>query len=188
LGRDIFYNTLKEIVMKNVVLALALAGLMGGASMVYAQETMTDAKIVKLVRTANDGEIDLAKMAKSKADNKDVKDFAKMMIDEHKKNDKDAKDVAKKANVKPEDSTAAKDLKNMAEGKEKELKKFKGKEFDKAYIDQQISMHQQLLDDLNNKLIPAAQSPDVKTYLEATKAHVEKHLSRAQEIQTSLNQ
>ncbi|MBS1971353.1 MAG: DUF4142 domain-containing protein [Bdellovibrionales bacterium] len=175
--------------MKNLVLTLAVAGLMGGASMAFAQaeETMTDAKIVKLMKTANDGEIDLAKMAKSKAENKDVKDFAKQMIDEHKKNEKESKDVAKKAKVKPEDSTASRDLKSLAEGKEKELKNFKGKEFDKAYIDQQISMHQQLLDDLNTKLIPAAQSPELKTYLEATKAHVEKHLSRAQEIQTSLN-
>lgn len=174
--------------MKNLVFSLALMGLVcGGAVKAFAQETLTDAKIVEVMKVANDGEVDLAKMAKSKADNKDVKEFAKKMIDEHKKNDKEVKDVAKKAKVKAQESEASKDLKNMAESKEKDLKNFKGKEFDKAYIDQQISMHQQLLDDLNQKLIPAAQSPELKSYLEATKAHVQEHLSRAQEIQTTLS-
>lgn len=174
--------------MKNLIFSLAAIGLMvGGASSAQAQETMTDAKIVEVMKVANEGEVDLAKMAKSRAEHKDVKDFAKKMIDEHKKSEKEAKDVAKKAKVKAEESTASKDLKNVAKTKEKDLKNFKGKEFDKAYIDQQISMHQQLLDDLNQKLIPAAQSPELKTYLEATKAHVQEHLSRAQEIQTTLS-
>jgi len=174
--------------MRKFALSLAVVGLVNGSALVaMAQETLTDAKIIKLIETAHEGEVDHAKLAKYKAESKDVKDFAKNMIDEHKKSEKEGKDVAKKANVKAEDSTASKDLKNLAETKEKDLKKFKGKDFDKAYIDQQISMHQMLLDDLNQKFIPSVQSPDIKAYLEATKAHVEKHLSRAQEIQTTLS-
>lgn len=187
--------------MKKLVFSLAAVSLIGGGTSALAQtqpqsqpqaqaqsqETLTDAKIVEVMKVANDGEVDLAKMAKSKAESKEVKEFAKKMIDEHKKNEKDVKDVAKKAKVKSEESASSKDLKNMAESKEKDLKNFKGKEFDKAYIDQQVSMHQQLLDDLNQKLIPAAQHPELKSYLEATKSHVQEHLSRAQEIQTTLN-
>lgn len=176
--------------MKKFVFSLAAIGMMSGGTALaqgQAQETMTDAKIVQVMKTANEGETDLGKMAKSRAENKDVKEFAKKMVDEHKKSEKEAKNVAKKAKVKFEESTASKDLETLAKNKEKELKNFKGREFDKAYIDQQISMHQQLLDDLNLKLIPAAQSPELKTYLETTKAHVQEHLSRAQEIQTTLN-
>lgn len=175
--------------MKNIALGLAVVGLVNGSALVaLAQETLTDPKIIELMKTANEGEVDLANLAKSRAEHKDVKDYAKNMIDEHKKNEKDGKEAAKKAKVKSEDSTASKDLENLADAKEKELKNFKGKEFDKAFIDQQITMHKQLIDDLNKKMIPAVQSPEIKAYLEATKAHVEKHLSRAQEIQTKLNQ
>lgn len=174
--------------MKQLLFGMAAFCLsMGGASMAFAQETLTDAKIVRIMKTANDGEIELAKEAKSKAENKDVKDFAKKMIDEHKENEKEGKDVAKKAKVKPADSEVAKTMENDAKTKKKDLKSLKGHDFDKAYIDQQVTMHQALLDDLNAKLIPAAQSPELKTYLESTKAHVQEHLSRAQEIQTSLN-
>jgi len=174
--------------MKRVLLSLLVIGLIGGTAPVWAQEALTDAKIVEIMKVANEGEVDLAKTAKSKAENKDVKEFAKKMIDEHKKNEKEVKEAAKKAKVKHEDSAQSKDIEKTAKAKRDELKKLKGKEFDKAYIDQQISMHQQLLDDLNTKLIPAAQSPDVKSYLEATKTHVQEHLSRAQAIQTSLSQ
>jgi putative membrane protein len=172
--------------MKYLLYGFIVMSFLAGGSFAVAQETMTDAKIVKLMKTEDEGQIDLAKIAKSKTKNKDVKDFAKMMIEEHKKNEKESKDVAKRAKVKPADSTASKDFKNMAQTHEKDLKKLKGSEFDKAYIDQQVSMHKQILDDLNTKLIPTAQSPELKTYLEATKESVQKHLSKAQEIQTTL--
>jgi len=150
------------------------------------QTPLTDAQIVHIMKTANEGEIDLAKVAKSNAENKDVKEFAKQMIDSHKDGEKGAKDAAKKAKIDMAKNDTSKNLENMIETQRKELKKLKGKEFDRAYIGQQITLHKQLLDDLNQKLIPAAQSPDVKSYLETTKGHIESHLSQAQKIQDSL--
>ena len=167
-------------VLKFGLLALCSTGLIAKA------QTMTDPQITQLMKTANEAEIDMAKVAKSKTDNKQVKDFAKMMIDDHEKNEKDDKKVAKEIKVKPEETDTSKSMKKDSEQKISDLKKLKGKDFDKAYIDEQVTMHQALLDDLNQKLIPAAQSPDLKNYLETTKTHVEEHLSKAKEIQTSL--
>lgn len=148
--------------------------------------TITDGQITHVMKTANEGEIDLAKVAKSKADNKEVKEFAKMMIDEHKKNEKQDKEVAKKSKIELVDNDMSKLLKDSTSLKVKDLKKLKGAEFDKSYIDQQIAMHQSLLDDLNQKLIPAAQHPELKSYLEETRTHVQEHLTRAQQIQETL--
>lgn len=151
-----------------------------------AGTTLTDGQIIHIMEKANEGEADIAKMAKGRAENKDVKEFAKKMADEHKKSEKAVKDVAKKIKVKAVENDASKTIENTAEAKEKDLKKLKGKEFDKAYIDTQVSMHQQLLKDLTEKMIPAAQNAELKSYLETTKGHVESHLARAQEIQNAL--
>jgi putative membrane protein len=164
--------------------APAAAPAASGSAMTAAP--LTDGQIVHIMKTANEGEVDLAKVAKSNAENKDVKEFAKQMIDAHKESEKGAKDAAKRAKVDMTKNDTSKNLENMVETQRKELKKLKGKEFDRAYIGQQIVMHKQLLDDLNQKLIPSAQSPDVKSYLETTKSHVESHLSQAQKIQDTL--
>lgn len=148
---------------------------------------LTDGQIVHIMKTADEGEVGLAKVAKDRAENKDVKEYAKQMFDVHKKSEKQGKDVAKKAKIEVTKNDTSKTMEDMVDIQEKDLKKLKGADFDKAYIGQQITMHKQLLDDLNQKLIPAAQSPELKSYLETTKSQVERHLSRAQEIQNTLS-
>ncbi len=167
------------------VLPLLVASFMFGAA--HAATTdMSDKEIAEIMKTANDAEIDAAKAARSRADNKEVKDFAKHMIDEHEKNNKEAKQVLKKADISPKSNEMAKTLKKDSKEKLSELKKMKGAEFDKAYIDEQVAMHQQLLNDLEQKYIPAAQNPELKAFLEKTKTHVQEHLSKAQQIQQTI--
>ena len=189
----------------NTSLKLTLAAFASTGMMAYAQTHsapapaapaaaapavagLTDGQIVELVKTANEAEIDLGKLGKSKAEHKDVKEFSNHMIDAHKKNEKKGKDAAKSAKVKAVESAESKAIKDNAKSKISDLKKLKGKDFDKAFVDAQITMHQTLLDDLNNKFIPAAQATEVKAHLEATKGEVEAHLTQAQKLQTALTQ
>jgi predicted outer membrane protein len=54
---------------------------------------------------------------------------------------------------------------------------------DKNYIDYMVQSHQQVLDALDNRLIPFAWNPDLRSALEAMKPVVQRHLDRAREIQ-----
>jgi putative membrane protein len=178
--------------VKMAVLTLALGTL---GSFAYGQSQggtavggeLTDGQIAQVIKTVNEGEVDLGKVARSRAENKDVKEFAKQMVDEHKKSEKQVKDVAKKAKLELVKNDTSKSLEEMVDNQEDNLKKLKGADFDKAYIGHQITMHQQVLDDLNKKWIPAAQSAELKSYLETTKSNLEKHLSHAQQIQNTLS-
>jgi putative membrane protein len=66
------------------------------------------------------------------------------------------------------------------------MKSMKGESFDKAYISQQVKMHQSLLSELNQKFIPAAKDPQMKDFLQKTQAHVAHHLEQAQKIQSTM--
>lgn len=168
---------LKKILLTSSVLSL-LAGPVAFA--------LTDSDIAEIMKTANTAEIDAGKLAKSKASNTQVKDFAKMMVNEHEENMKDGKKVAKEEKIKPEMTDTSKELKGSARDQLAELKNKKGADFDKAYIDNQVAMHQQLLNDLDQKFIPAASNAEFKTYLQNTREHVQQHLSKAQEIQATM--
>jgi putative membrane protein len=165
------------------ILGLVLYAAFGNAEI----GTPSDNQIAEILKTANKAEIDAAKLAKDRAANSEVRSYAEHMIVEHTQNTKDEKELGKKIDVKPESSDIAKDLKKDAKNKYSELKKNRGSAFDKTYIDQQVALHQQLIKDLDEKLIPAAQNPQMKEFLQTTRTHVEDHLAKAQEIQTSLS-
>ena len=147
----------------------------------------TDGQITSLMMAANQAEIDEAKMAKSKAQNKAVKDFANHMMTEHSKNEKEGKDLAKKVGVKPNaDFAPLVAMKKDAAAMSSQLQKAKGLEFDKAYMANQIAMHQDLLAKLNDQLIPNAKNTEIRNYLESTKSHVQAHLDMAKSVQSQI--
>lgn len=156
------------------------------AGMARAQ-TPDDHQIAETMKAANEAEIKAAKVAKSKASDGQVRDFANMMLAQHEQNLKDGKNIEKKQNIKPKNNDMAKSIKKDAGDKLSQLKKEKGADFDKAYIAQQIDMHQDLLNKLDQNFIPAANNADFKAYLTTTREHVATHLAKAQEIQASLN-
>lgn len=169
--------------MKTKILTAAVLSLLAFGA--HAQ-TMTDGQIAEILQTANEAEIDAAELAKDDAKNKEVKDYAKHMISQHEVNKKDAKKIVKKADIDMEKSDWSKALKEDAKNKKSLLKKQKDVAFDKMYIDQQVSMHQQLLNDLDQKYIPQAKNPEFKAHLQSTRTHVNEHLERAKSLQTKL--
>ncbi|MFM6928921.1 MAG: DUF4142 domain-containing protein [Bdellovibrio sp.] len=167
--------------MKLKEMVFALLFLFGPMAM-----ALNDSEIAEILRTANQAELDVAKMATTRASSPDVKDFAKDMIADHQANQNDEAKITKAGKIFPQPNDTATELKKGVQDQMMQLGKQSGFAFDKAYIDNQVAMHRQLLSDLNQKLIPAASNPEFKAFLNSTKDHVEKHLSKAQEIQTAL--
>src|SRR3981189_438308 len=94
----------------------------------------TDPQIAHIAYTAGVIDIAAAKQALAKTGNKDVKAFAEDMVRDHEAVNKQALDLAKKLNVKPEDNDTSKTLTKNAADKLAELGKLKGAQFDKAYV------------------------------------------------------
>lgn len=175
--------------MKKLALALLLSVAVAPI-VAYTEDSadvLNDNQIAEIMKTANMAEIDAAKVAKSKASTEQVKAFAEHMIVEHKQNDKDAKDLAKKESIKPKFNTIAKGIKEDARTEMADLKKLKGTDFDKGYMKMQIAMHQELLNDLDQKFIPAAKNAQFKEFLQTTRTHVAAHLAKAQDVQIDIS-
>ncbi len=169
--------------MNKLIGALILILFSTGA---FAQKTLTDSHIPTVVLTINEGEIDAGQMAQKNAKSKEVKDFASMMVDEHKKNVKETKDLAKQEKLKLEKSELSESIKNDAKQANKDLKQVDKENFDKAYVASQIAMHEKALNTLTGTLIPQVVNPALKTHLEKTRDSVAGHLAHVKQIQTQL--
>ncbi|WP_413288182.1 DUF4142 domain-containing protein [Bdellovibrio sp. HCB337] len=171
-----------------IVLAIGLAvGAAQAADPAPPAAPLTDAQVLGLVGTANDAQINMGQVASTKGQNNDVKAFGAKMVVEHTAGNVKLKALEMKSKITREDSQASADLKKNTDAMTDSLKNAKDADFDKAFIDGQVKMHQDLLNALDQQLIPNAQNADVKAFLEELRTAVDTHLKEAQKIQTDLN-
>ena len=164
------------------LLAIALVA----PALALAQGKPSDPQIAHIVVTANQIDIDAGKLAKSHTKNKEVQAFAQQMITDHSAVNKQAGGLAKKLGVKPESNDTSKALKKDAEDNMANLKKLKGAQFDKAYIQHEVAYHQQVLDAIDKVLVPSAQNQELKDLIVKVRPAFVAHLEHAKHVQVDL--
>jgi putative membrane protein len=151
-----------------------------------AVQQVTDPQIAAIVVTANQVDMDAGKLAQSNAANPDVRKFGELMVSDHAGVNKSATNLAKKLNLTPEENETSKSLKAGGEKNVTRLKALKGAAFDKAYIDHEVTYHQQVLDALDKTLIPNAKNQELRALLVKVRPAFVAHLEHAKKIQASL--
>jgi putative membrane protein len=135
-----------------------------------------------LVKAADAGmaEVAMGQKAQSKAVNARVKDFAAMMVHDHSAANDKVKSFASNRNVMLPDSVSD-DHKKMAE----DLDKKKGKDFDKAYMDDMVKGHEKVVD-MFEKANNNVNDTEVKDFINSTLPTIKAHLDSAKAIRKSL--
>ena len=157
-------------------------------SIMKAQGTAapTDPQIVGIVETADDIDINYAKLALSKARDKQVRDFAQQMITDHSAVQKSVINVASKLNVTPADSPTSDSLKAQAQQTLEKLRGLKGKAFEKSYVDNEVSYHEAVINATKTVLIQSAQNAELKSALQGAEPLFEGHLAHAERVQSAI--
>ena len=151
-----------------------------------ADPAITDPQIAHIVVNADAIDSTAGALAAQKGSSKDVKDFGKMMVTDHGAVNKQAVALATKLGVTPEDNDVSRSLKTGGDANIAKLQGLTGKDFDKAYIDNEVAYHQAVADAMSQKLIPGAQNAELKALLEKSLPAFGAHLDRAKQIQASL--
>lgn len=172
------------------LLILAI-GIMLPAFSVMAEDAskkggLNDAEIAHIVVTANQVDIDAGNLAMKKASHKDVHAYAHRMVNEHTDVNKQATELVTKLNVTPQDNAVSKSLKVDGKKNLAKLNGLSGNEFDKAYIDGEVKLHQQVIDVADNQLVSNVKNEELKALLVKVRPALVSHLEHAQQIQASL--
>ncbi|MEN3354463.1 MAG: putative rane protein [Betaproteobacteria bacterium] len=168
---------------------LVAAALVLTASATPAQTgTPNDAQIAAIVVAANQVDIDAGKLAESKSSSKEIKAFAQRMVTDHAGVNKTATELVTRLKVKPEDNPTSTSMKKGGEDTLKRLKALKGAEFDKGYVDNEVTYHQAVLDAVDKTLIPSAKNEELKALLIKVRPAFVDHLEHAKHLQASLRQ
>lgn len=164
---------------------LTLTALLLAAPAVSTQD-ITDAQIASIVVTANQVDIDAGKLAVSKAASAEVRKFAERMVVDHSGVNKAAVELATRLGVTPEDNPTSQALKSAGEKNVAALGALTGAAFDKAYIDNEVAYHRQVIDALDKVLIPGASKAELKALLVKVRPAFVAHLEHAKHQQAAL--
>ena len=135
-----------------------------------------------LVKAANGGltEVEMGRMAESKATDPGVKRFAAMMVNDHTAANNEVKSLAAARNVSIPSTPSEEHQKDMAKFNDKT-----GKNFDKDYMDMMVDDHQETIK-LFEKTNDDTKDEQVRTFINNTLPKLRMHLDSAQAIRKAL--
>jgi putative membrane protein len=146
---------------------------------------LTDPNIVYILDNANMLDSAAGAIAATKGTNSEVRDFGKRMMRDHHSLRQQGQDLAKKLGVTPE--APAND--NSKADYDKTMSMLngaaKGKDFDKAYIDNEVTYHKAVLETATAAM-NAAQNAELKNLIQKAAPAIQAHLDMAQGIQKKL--
>jgi putative membrane protein len=162
-----------------------MAGAMVDTGMAAAPAALTDANIVFILDHANMLDSAAGSIAATKGTSSDVRDYGTRMMRDHHSLRQQGQDLAKKLGVTPtppanDDSQAQTDrTMSLLNGAGK------GRDFDKAYIDNEVTYHKAVLETATAAM-GAAQNAELKNLIQKAAPALQAHLDMAQGIQTKL--
>lgn len=125
-------------------------------------------------------EVALGELARDKASSQGVKEFGRMMVDDHSKANDQLKAFAKQNNVQ---------LPEGEKGSDKELtelSKLSGEAFDKAYVEVMLKDHKKDVSEFERASRSAA-NPELKAWIEKTLPTLRSHLDHVKMLQDQMN-
>lgn len=147
---------------------------------------LNDETILGMLDRANSADSTLGKLAAKQATDPAVKEFANMMMKDHHDLRASGEEIAKKLGVTPK--PPAKDpVAGYSASESAAIQKAKkGADFDRTYIDNEVTVHQAVLDAVNMARVSSS-TQDVKDLLQKALTVIHAHLDQAMALQKRLN-
>jgi putative membrane protein len=129
---------------------------------------------------ANLAEIQVARLAIERSQNKDVKGFADMLVKDHTSALEKLRNLMMDYNL-PQTATLPADAKQEID----RLAALSEGDFDREFANMMVSDHQKAIELFHDEF-GTAQNHDIREYVEGVLPKLEEHLKKAQELQSSL--
>lgn len=140
----------------------------------------SDGEFARKAAIGGMAEVESGQLALSKTTNAQIKDFARMMVADHRKANEELKSIAKMKNITLPDALDDEHRKNMDE-----LNKKTGNDFDKAYVSAMIDDHKKTLKLMQDEA-KDGRDADLKAFAVKTAPIVQAHLDMINKIQDGM--
>lgn len=147
---------------------------------------LTDAEIAHIAVTANAIDVEMGQLARSRATNEEVLNFAATMIADHTAVNEKAAALAERLGVTPANNDVSRSLRTSAGDARQHLRGLNGRAFDRAYMEREVAYHQAVLEALDTTLIPGTDNHELRALLQQARAAIAAHLDHAEQLHDAL--
>lgn len=143
---------------------------------------LDDPTIVAIFEAANTWDIETGALAAKKGTTKEIRDFGKMLMRDHKQVRQLGRDLAKKLHVTPTPPGKDFALYQNHVAALKTLNAATGKAFDRAFLEHEVAYHKAVIDAINSQLLPATQNAELKDLETKVAPAFQAHMQAAQAL------
>lgn len=140
-----------------------------------------DSKFLVDIAEIDIAEIEIGKLAMQKSTNKEVKDFGKMLVDDHTKSATQLKTIADKDGISLPTS-----ITDMGKEEYNKLNEKSGIDFDKKFADMMVEGHEKAVDKMT-KIAKDATNEEIKVWATDRVGILTGHLEHAKRLKEKLN-
>ncbi|WP_437574074.1 DUF4142 domain-containing protein [Sorangium sp. So ce887] len=151
-----------------------------------AQAQVSDGAIAGIISASNQIEITLATIARKQARSREVKDFAREMLESHTQTERRLSAVLLRLRIEVQPTRMSAMLVGHSPVFANYLRKQPAKKFDQVFMATQVMTHRYALRMLDEQLIPKAEAPALKEELQRIRDEVASHLEHARTILATL--
>ncbi|GEM_PF-1357798 len=162
----------------------AVVGLAGPTGLTglptHARVALDDPTIVAIFDAANTWDIETGTLGQEKGSTKDVRDFGAMLVRDHRMVRQQGRDLATKLGVTPtppaDFALAAKHAAAM-----RTLQAASGAAFDRAFLQNEVDFHKDVIDAVKTTLLPAIRNQELKDFVTKVAPAFQAHMIAAQQ-------
>ncbi len=137
---------------------------------------MDSGEILHVLETINQSEISQARLALRRSQNPDVQQIAQVLIQDHQALSERIQNVADTTGVVLTDNELSQEVADKMSGIEEELADLSGDEFDQAFLNRQVEVHEFVLETAQEDLMPQAEEAQVRQVISDASANMEENL------------
>lgn len=170
---------------------MLLMSLVAGASIISCAmverklpRTMSDANIVSVINTIDQGELDTAYLALVKA-SAPVRQYAAHLVHEHTARLDKNRTLVHSMNLEPDTARLSSVLRDINQAQVAILRTKSGLDFDLAYLASEVIMHDQAIE-LEEDTTNAVADSHLREHLKAASSELQNHLTAAKSLQQQL--
>jgi putative membrane protein len=152
-----------------------------------AGQALDDPTIVAIFDAANTADIETGNLGAKRAQSKELRDFGAMVAHDHEAVRQMGRDLAKKLGVTPTPPAGDTSAKTQAEAMAA-LRAKHGAEFDRAFVEHEVTFHKSVIDAIQTTLLPAIQNKELKALVEKVAPAFQAHLEVAQRLERQLHE
>jgi putative membrane protein len=145
-----------------------------------------DASSVAILLTTNNVDLAYSRIGVSRATHRDVKAFARRMSTEHALLNETLRKLASRLDLTPREDDISRLLRDQSAARRDTLRTLSGREFDSAYVVNEVRFHQEILIAIDRVFLPSARQPALRDYVTTLRPVISAHLAHAERVQATI--